>query len=326
MITGLDLVEWQLKIAAGESLPFHQSDLAIHGHAIEARLYAEDPKNNFLPSIGTITYLQCPRLSSGIRLDSGIVSGDTVTPHYDPMLAKLIAWGDDRNMAHRRLNQALKDYHLVGCQTNIAYLRHILNHTAFIDAQLSTHFIQNHLHRMLDIDLERIFMQAALFLTCYFQNDHVSMPQLKLQTHAVGPWEQKDAFQMNLPSVYTLQLRCHNDERQITLQPDGFGYQVVLNQQGEKTNRHFIQGTLDTHREPDRLFGELDGLFFSVQGILEEKRLFLLSDENYTIDFGSPLTEKTARGSAASLKSPCPVLSLQHQRKKGCSLNQEPRS
>ena len=101
MITGLDLVEWQLRVAAGEPLPLQQSELAIHGHAIEARIYAEDPAREFLPSIGTLVHLATPATSAGLRIDTGVRAGDEITPYYDPMIAKLIAHGGDARRSHR---------------------------------------------------------------------------------------------------------------------------------------------------------------------------------------------------------------------------------
>jgi len=103
MITGLDLVEWQLRVAAGEPLPLSQERVEMRGHAIEARIYAEDPERGFLPSIGRIAHLRTPGLSTDVRVDTGVRSGDEISQYYDPMIAKLIAWGEDRPAALRRL-------------------------------------------------------------------------------------------------------------------------------------------------------------------------------------------------------------------------------
>ena len=112
MITGVDLVEWQLRVASGEPLPLAQDALAIHGHAIEARIYAEDPERGFLPSIGTLVHLRAPPAATGVRVDTGVRAGDEISPYYDPMIAKLVVHGDDRAMALRRLRRrarALRD-------------------------------------------------------------------------------------------------------------------------------------------------------------------------------------------------------------------------
>ena len=120
MITGLDLVEWQLRVAAGEPLPQRQDELAIDGHAIEARIYAEDPERGFLPSIGTLAHLRAPATGAAVRVDTGVRAGDEISPYYDPMIAKLIVHGEDRAAALRRMAEALAEYEIVGVATNIA--------------------------------------------------------------------------------------------------------------------------------------------------------------------------------------------------------------
>ncbi len=142
-ITGLDLVEWQLRVAAGEELPFTQDDLTVDGHAIEVRLYAEDPARGFLPQIGTVTRFDVPDLPF-TRVDAGIRTGDMVTPNYDPMIAKLIAWGEDRDDACRRLSEMLAGTRLKGLNGNLDFLRRVIDHPAFRAADLDTRFIENH--------------------------------------------------------------------------------------------------------------------------------------------------------------------------------------
>ncbi len=123
MITGLDLVEWQLRVAAGEALPKSQPMLAINGHAIEARVYAEDPVRGFLPSIGRIAHWRMPEQGARLRVDTGFREGDDVTPFYDPLLAKVIAWGEDRERARDALLRALAACEVTGVATNIALSR-----------------------------------------------------------------------------------------------------------------------------------------------------------------------------------------------------------
>jgi 3-methylcrotonyl-CoA carboxylase alpha subunit len=143
-ITGLDLVEWQIRIALGDPLPWPQEALAINGHAMEARVYAEDPDQGFLPTSGRIQYLDEPENMAGIRIDSGIAQELTVSNHYDPMLAKVITHGTDRHAAISRLRGALMRYHLGGFPTNIGYLCRILDHDSFINSDLQTHFVEQH--------------------------------------------------------------------------------------------------------------------------------------------------------------------------------------
>jgi 3-methylcrotonyl-CoA carboxylase alpha subunit len=156
MITGTDLVEWQLRVAAGEPLPLRQEQLTIHGHAIEARIYAENPEKGFLPSIGTLRHMDTPAAVSfelggtpggvpaAVRIDSGVREGDAISPFYDPMIAKLIVWGADRAQALARLSQALAEFQITGLATNIAFLKRLVEGSAFASADLDTGLIERH--------------------------------------------------------------------------------------------------------------------------------------------------------------------------------------
>jgi 3-methylcrotonyl-CoA carboxylase alpha subunit len=144
MISGLDLVEWQLRVAAGEPLPLAQDQLAISGHAIEARIYAEDPDRDFLPSIGRLRHLRTPEENVHVRIDSGVRQGDEVSIHYDPMIAKLIVWDTDRTAALRRLRGALAGFQVAGVTTNTAFLGAIAAHPAFTAGEIDTGFIERH--------------------------------------------------------------------------------------------------------------------------------------------------------------------------------------
>lgn len=153
MITGTDLVEWQLRVAAGQPLPKMQDELSINGHAIEARIYAENPEKGFLPSIGTLRHMAAPAAVSfelggslgapaAVRIDSGVREGDAISPFYDPMIAKLIVWGSDRTQALARMSQALAEFQIVGLATNIAFLKRLVEGAAFAGADLDTGLIE----------------------------------------------------------------------------------------------------------------------------------------------------------------------------------------
>ncbi len=144
MITGTDLVEWQLRVAAGEPLPLRQDQLTINGHALEARLYAEDPERGFLPSIGTLSHWRMPAASARVRVDTGVGAGDDVSPFYDPMLAKLIVWGEDRAAACAGMLRALAQCEVVGVATNIAFLERVVAHDAFASARIDTGLIEKY--------------------------------------------------------------------------------------------------------------------------------------------------------------------------------------
>lgn len=140
MVTGIDIVHWQIMIAAGERICFKQDSIKQRGHAIEARIYAEDPENNFLPCPGKILYLSEPS-GPGVRVDSGIFHGWDVPPHYDPILSKLVVWAENRDAAMKRMSNALKNYVILGIKTNLGYLRRIMNNDKFVKADYHTHFI-----------------------------------------------------------------------------------------------------------------------------------------------------------------------------------------
>jgi len=145
MITGEDLVEWQLRVAAGEPLPKRQEALVLSGHSIEARIYAEDPDRGFLPSIGTLAHLRAPVTGPAVRVDTGVRAGDEISSYYDPMIAKLIVHGEDRPAALSRLAEALAEYEIAGVATNVAFLRRVVAHPAFASGNVDTGLIaRNH--------------------------------------------------------------------------------------------------------------------------------------------------------------------------------------
>ncbi len=149
LITGVDLVEWQFKVAAGEHLPISQSEITHNGHSIELRIYAEDADNDFMPSTGRIDYLKEPVSDSNVhlacvRVDSGVNQGDTISEYYDPMISKLIVWGQTRDIALKQLKQALTQYHVRGVTTNIGYLHSIISQPAFAEIELDTGFLITH--------------------------------------------------------------------------------------------------------------------------------------------------------------------------------------
>ncbi len=143
MITGLDLVEIQIRVARGEKLPFTQDDLQINGHALELRVYAEDPMNNFLPSVGVLHRYKLPE-GEGIRVDGGYTQGMEVPIYYDPMLAKLVVHAPTRAAAIQRMKEAISDYHVEGVATTLPFGRFVLDHQAFISADFDTHFVKNY--------------------------------------------------------------------------------------------------------------------------------------------------------------------------------------
>jgi 3-methylcrotonyl-CoA carboxylase alpha subunit len=148
LITGIDLVEWQLRVAFGEKLPLTQGEISLNGHAIEARVYAENPQKNFMPSVGRIKTWRTPEPSNGLRIDAGYRSGDAVSPYYDAMLAKVIAWAPTRAVAIERLNRGLEDTDVRGIVTNIPFLSALVTHPRVAANTIDTGFIERELKNL----------------------------------------------------------------------------------------------------------------------------------------------------------------------------------
>ncbi len=184
MISGLDLVKEQIKIAAGQALSFNQADLKARGHAIEVRVYAEDPDRGFMPSTGTIAYLKEPQ-GYGIRVDSALYPGYTVTPFYDPMLAKLVIHGADRNEAIGRLRQALSDYVVLGFKTNLGYLRRVISHPAFAKGDTFTHFVSTYADDLKSPEQAPPELLAAMLQT----STSLARSHATSETEAFSPWQ-----------------------------------------------------------------------------------------------------------------------------------------
>ncbi|ETE60024.1 Methylcrotonoyl-CoA carboxylase subunit alpha, mitochondrial, partial [Ophiophagus hannah] len=144
MVTGTDLVEWQLKVAAGEKIPLTQEEIVLNGHAFEARIYAEDPDNNFMPGAGPLLHLSTPPADSCTRIETGVRQGDEVSIHYDPMIAKLVVWAEDRPAALRKLRYCLQQYNIVGLSTNVDFLLNLSAHPEFEAGNVHTNFIPQH--------------------------------------------------------------------------------------------------------------------------------------------------------------------------------------
>ena len=242
LITGLDLVEWQLRVAAGEMLPLTQEDVSLNGHAIEVRLYAEDPRQNFMPQTGNILVWQYPE-REGIRVDHGIHCGDTVSAHYDPMLAKVIAFGPDRATAARRLASAIEDIQLVGVNTNKRFLLNVLRHPAFINAEATTAFIEQHFTEHASTQNTALAIGTlARAAMIYFQHPSFGQPSwssaapqvyhftLKIneQAHAVQIQKQEDSYLVKSEAQETeLILVSHGANQAVVIEEgirQGFSY------------------------------------------------------------------------------------------------------
>ena len=204
-ITGEDLVEWQIRVAEGQPLPKSQDELSINGHAIEVRLYAEDPDNEFLPQTGTLSAFHAP--DDIARVDTGVQTGDEVSIFYDPMIAKLIVHGDDRNDAIRKMDQALRHTGVAGLKTNLSFLLAIQQNAAFIKGALDTGFIAR--------EEATLFPARAISL-----NDLAFVVAAVLEDRAPSssdPWDMTNAWQLNLPHHETMSLLSGDERFDLTL-------------------------------------------------------------------------------------------------------------
>lgn len=184
MLTGLDLVRWQIMVAAGEPLPLRQEDIQARGHSLEVRVYAEDPDHQFLPQTGRIVGYWEPR-GLGVRVDSGVQMGDEVSIYYDPMLAKLITWGPDREISRQKMLVALSNYAIHGVRTNITYLRSLLEHPAFIAGDTPTSFISQHGSDLLP---KHAYLQQAMALSHLTGHADSSRPPSE-SPHVIDVWD-----------------------------------------------------------------------------------------------------------------------------------------
>jgi len=192
---GIDLVEWQLRIAAGESLPWRQQDVRAHGHAIEVRLYAEDPSNQFLPSSGPLQTLRLPTAGAHVRIDSGVIEGDTVTVFYDPMIAKLITHDRDRVSAMARMREALAQTEVGGIRSNIEFLETLLAHPKLIAGQFDTGYLDRCLHEVLpEVRLLPVDALLAGTLCGLLDAERASGERAASTLDPHSPWAISDAW------------------------------------------------------------------------------------------------------------------------------------
>ncbi|MEN4957546.1 acetyl/propionyl/methylcrotonyl-CoA carboxylase subunit alpha [Stenotrophomonas indicatrix] len=295
-ITGTDLVEWQLRVAAGQPLPKRQDELAIHGHALEARLYAEDADRGFLPSTGTLRRLRLPTPSANVRVDTGVEEGDSITPYYDPMIAKLIVWDVDRDAALRRMRQALADCQVVGVTTNAGFLRRLVQTDSFANAKLDTALIEREQAALaVTGDGEQALWELAAIAAV------ASTPAAAADARDPhSPWQAQDGWRLGVPAA-----------------------RLVPLQQGERAHTLKVWTTADGWRvqcgdaAPKQVVGHADGQTLSVQ--MDERRwrlqlqrdgdqLYLFaSDGQHRFTLHDPVGEsEQSSADAGSLLAPMP--------------------
>ncbi|WP_282610775.1 acetyl/propionyl/methylcrotonyl-CoA carboxylase subunit alpha [Pelagibius sp. Alg239-R121] len=260
MITGQDLVEWQLRVASGEALPQSQPDLSISGHAFEVRLYAEDPQRDFLPATGRLHHFETPETSAHLRLDSGVRQGDSVTVYYDPMIAKLIVWDHDRASALTRLQGALAATHVVGVTTNTAFLHAVASHPAFAAGGVDTGFIERYAEDLLPASEpldDAVLALAALAEISAVEGE--ACGKAAASGDARSPWFRTDGWRLNGDTQRRLLFEAEGREFAVDLRyANGSGIEAAMPGGGVLKLR-------GEWREDGSLRADLDGRIFSAR-------------------------------------------------------------
>ena len=235
-ITGQDLVEWQLRVASGEPLPLRQDQLVLTGHAIEARICAENPDNNFLPATGTLHVYGLPHCSSFergvVRVDSGVRQGDPISPFYDSMVAKLIVHGDTREQALARLDAALAHTHIVGPNTNVQFLRHVIKTESFARANLDTALIPREQAALFKQEKVGLALAVAAAVAHTLAREQAAQARSAARTGWLDPWARQDGWRSHGPSTRRFDYQFHEQPHivQMTCLHDGA---LVLEVAGE---------------------------------------------------------------------------------------------
>src|SRR6266540_6535599 len=281
MITGLDLVEWQLRVAAGEPLPLRQEQLQIDGHAIEARIYAEDPEKGFLPSTGRLLHFAAPEASYHVRIDAGVEEGDEIGPHYDPMIAKLVVWDHSRDRALARMRAALAQLRIVGVANNVEFLARLVASPAFASARLDTGLIARHHAELFPPPAppsERVLALAALGELVRMREDATA----RASADPWSPWQQLDSWWLN------------SDEHALALcfEAGGGEHSVRVRMRGEAVSLTVgeRESVASVARAGDGLRVQLDGMEIAADVVARgEDRYVFCAGESYRMRLVDPL-------------------------------------
>ena len=240
-VTGLDLVEWQLRIAAGQPLPLQQQDIVQRGHAIEVRLYAEDPDAGFLPGSGTLQTLHLPPASAHVRVDSGVVEGDAVTIFYDPMIAKLIVHDSDRPRALARLREALAQCVIRGPKSNIGFLERLVRHPAIVEGTIDTGYLDRHLDEFLAPPRQDTAMLLAATTLQLLLQEAAAGAAAASASDPTSPWASADGWRLG--HAGTRRLAFGNGERiELTAHGHGGDYRIELDGSAHQVSGARLQG------------------------------------------------------------------------------------
>jgi len=263
-ITGLDLVEWQLRVASGEALPLRQDQLQIQGHAIEARICAENPDNHFLPATGTLQVYALPpcatfeRAPGGVRVDSGVRQGDTISPFYDSMVAKLIVHGRTREEALARLDTALAQTHIVGLATNVQFLRHVVTSASFAQARLDTALIPREADVLFNQSKLGLPIVAAALLSHLMDRETRAFETGGAQGW-VDPWSRRDGWRSHGPSLRSFMMEFRGTPHTVVLtRAHGGVLQLLIDGNSYELNfGRTAQGALDVRLGAQRVLAHV---------------------------------------------------------------------
>ena len=292
MITGLDLVEWQLRVAAGEPLPLTQNQVRVSGHALEARIYAEDPERGFLPSTGRLQYLASPDPSRHVRIDTGVGPGDEISPYYDSMIAKLIVWDESRDLALARMRTALDEYRIVGVANNVAFLNRLVSTPAFIAADLDTALIER--------QHELLFPAAAAPPREVWLAATIATLLRSHGSSRLSPWSAADGWRLGGRAQRQLVFRAGEVEKTVDVQYLATGWEMRIDDQlavaaGTLHGDSALALTIDSRRRAA-----------TVVRVGDSEHVFM-NGRRDVLTHADPLTSTAAaEAGSAGLRSPMP--------------------
>jgi len=303
MITGTDLVEWQLRAAAGETLPVTQDQLTLNGWSFEARIYAEDPSNAFMPGAGPLEYLATPTPGPDVRIETGVRQHDQVSVHYDPMIAKLVVWGPDRQAALLKLRASLAEFNIAGLSTNVNFIMDLAAHPEFVAGNVDTEFIPRHFDSLFAPKSLPTSSLVAATLATVLADRQTSAPP----TDPTSPFTSLTGARFNHALYRTVRLNHGETTHSVGVSAQGGGRYLVT--VGDST--HLVTGRLHHSRETNstELVCDIDGAISRQRILLTDSSLTLYTRDG-SVEFTKPVPKYQLQGSssggAGDAKAPMP--------------------
>ncbi|XP_042216401.1 methylcrotonoyl-CoA carboxylase subunit alpha, mitochondrial-like [Homarus americanus] len=289
MITNTDLVEWQLRVASGEPLPLTQDEIKLSGHSFEARIYAEDPKGDFLPGAGPLIHLSTPHPNQHVRIDTGVRQGDEVSVHYDPMIAKLVVWGHDRIHALNSLTTCLADYNIVGLNTNVDFLISLASHPSFVAGDVTTDFIQEHYNTLFPDrkPSHELFCQCALALI--LEEEQEGVRAVAATQDPTSPFRPGATPRINHQLSRIINLKCEGTDTSVQVYYLGSGkYHMTVG-----TASFDVSGSLVCNNNVRQLSASIDGCISYSHIVMEDKDIHVFTETGgWKMSIPAPKFEK----------------------------------